>query len=149
MAANATASLRYGDYSQFKAEEFEFLTVGGQLTKFEGKVPTHLHMNEDIQSVEDVLQEWRFGFGGEPSIQDNNSKYGGRWRTNQKSLYEMRSSVVMEFVRLVTKEGLSSQEAVQRLIQLQGHRTVTRLGRDLKMLRIKRKNARLDSSRRK
>ncbi|GJJ74456.1 hypothetical protein EMPS_06814 [Entomortierella parvispora] len=139
VAANAAAALKYGDYSQFTAQEFRFLTVGGQVQKYDRNVPSHYRINVEIQAVGDVLQEWRFGYEGEPSVQDLNSKYGGKWRLSQKSLYEMRSMVVMEFVYLVMEEGLSSLQAVQKLVHMQGHRLITRLGKDVKTQRLKRK----------
>lgn len=148
MTANAAdSSSQYGDYSQFKANEFKFLKVGGRQHEGYSKVvPPHLQMREDLQSVGDVLQEWRYGFEGQPSIQENNSKYGGRWRNNQKNLYVMRSLVIEEFIHLVKEYGMSSLQAVQRLAHIQGSQTVTKLGREVKKLRYERKHGRPNDS---
>ncbi|KAG0055126.1 hypothetical protein BGZ83_009538 [Gryganskiella cystojenkinii] len=80
-------------------------------------------INASVKTIQNVLQEWRFGFQGGPALQDMILERGGQaWlnRRDRIKVLRARWMVVLEFVHLVKKRGLSERQAVRALEQLQG-----------------------------
>ena len=107
--------------SKFTAEEFQLLKKGsgGKRTKIVNAPVYPLH--HGVTTVEDALQEWRFGFRGGPAIQDLNSQYGVHWRRpTDWSAYTARTAVVKEYTILVKEEGYTTEQAITKLDTEQG-----------------------------
>lgn len=123
----------------FKAEEFQLMTPGyirspqAMLGEFK------YGWNNDVKTVPQVLQEWRFGLKDKPAIQDLNVIFPGRWwDIADMGTLEARSIVVEEYVRLVLHDGRTDAEAIQALESLQG---VTGINTLVDALRVQRELA--------
>ncbi|GJJ71518.1 hypothetical protein EMPS_03868 [Entomortierella parvispora] len=107
--------------SSFKAEEFQLLKKGsGGKRKRMVNAPVY-PLHHEVLTVEDALQEWRYGFRGGPAIQDLNGRYGVHWRRpTDWSAYTARTAVVKEYTVLVKEEGYTSEQAIAKLNIEQG-----------------------------
>ncbi|GJJ71519.1 hypothetical protein EMPS_03869 [Entomortierella parvispora] len=120
------------DYSQFKAHEFLEPPVSGKgKGGFVGRPPssttvTTYRLNPRVITVPDVLQEWRFGFEGGPSIQSLYRKFGSKWKfTGDGFRFSSRAAIVREYVRLVRKQGESDEEAIRSLEHARNGHSIT------------------------
>ncbi|KAF9341126.1 hypothetical protein BGX26_008768, partial [Mortierella sp. AD094] len=113
-------------YSQFKAQEFNIgLSRGSKSGVIEYDLSRVV-----VETVPQVLQEWRYGLGvGRPAILELNNKFGAKWRDRKevKFLYETRRGVVKEYRRLVILEGHSDTEAILFLEQQRAGRSIATL----------------------
>lgn len=140
--------------SKFKAREFTFLNSGGpRITGGTSIAPPPLavvaaagsdvvyrhSLNKDVQTVEDVLQEWRFGFQGGPALQDLDHKWGGKWRIrSEKCHYQNRMRIVKTYRRWVLERGQTDEDAIQLLENLRQDRSVSILSHVLREERYRR-----------
>lgn len=118
-------------YPQFKAQEFNIgLSRGSKSDVIEYDLSRVV-----VETVPQVLQEWRYGLGVcRPVIQELNKKFGANWRDRKavKFLYEARLGVVKEYRRLVILEGRSDTEAILFLEQQRADRSIATLYNRLK-----------------
>ncbi|KAG0043272.1 hypothetical protein BGZ83_011646, partial [Gryganskiella cystojenkinii] len=117
-------------FPEFKAQEFQVMKTSG-LTKQDRDQRQRLvpddtssivyFLNQDVVTVPDALQEWRFGIHGGPAIQDLNSRFMNKWRAaKDTSSYIVRTTIIKEYIRLVTEEDYDDEEAIRALEILRG-----------------------------
>ena len=117
----------------------------GRRRKHEGHVPI-IDLDNGVETIKDVLVEWREGWNGQPSIQVLNAEYGRLWRKSHTttSRYELRLAIVVKFKMLV-KSGLSDEDALEAVEKDKGVMTLDEyrrfLVRRLKIKRQQRKRA--------
>jgi len=105
----------------FKAKEFQRVAPGYILRPQAMVGAFKYDWSDDIKTVPQVLQEWRFGLKDKPSIQDLNAMFSGRWwDIADMGTFEARSFVVEEYYRLVVDDKWTNAEAIQALEKLQG-----------------------------
>ena len=120
------------DYSRFKASEFLEPPVSGKgKGGFVGRPPsstavTTYRLNPRVVTVPDVLEEWRFGFKGGPSIQSLYRKFGSKWKfAGDGFRFSSRASIVREYGRLVREQGLSDEQAIRNLEHARNGHSIT------------------------
>ncbi|KAG0302826.1 hypothetical protein BGZ98_007200 [Dissophora globulifera] len=114
------------EYPQFKAREF----IIGLSRDRKAKVTTYDLKDVRVETVPEVLEEWRYGL--EPdrlAIQVLNCSFGARWRNRKevKFLYETRRGIVKEYRRLVIEDNHSDTEAIHILEQRRAGRSIATL----------------------
>ncbi|KAF8947294.1 hypothetical protein BGZ47_009682 [Haplosporangium gracile] len=118
VSASTTPAWKHGRY---KADEFEETTMYSHLRTVESKTPTPTYNLALTENVVELLEEWRFGLDGQMSIQDLNKQYGTQWRRKtQDYYYHAKITIVREFKRLISEEGMKDDEAVAYLVTKQG-----------------------------
>ncbi|CAO3568760.1 unnamed protein product [Mortierella alpina] len=121
-------------YPLFKAQEFN--NGLSRWSRYK-EPPTGRYGLYDVQSVPDVLQEWRYGDpssgqGEETSIQALNNRFSATWRSvADKTRYQARLAVVTEYIRLVLVEGCPNTEAIEILETKRRGRAIVTLANDL------------------
>lgn len=98
-------------------------------------------MNKEVETVSEVLQEWRFGFQGGPALQDLDQRYGRGW-CNKKDLTRRyrNSTIVKEFQRLVLETGQTEEQAIETLETRRDSRSLTYLASLMAQSRQKKGN---------
>jgi len=117
----------YYPYTRFRAEEFKILEDDAARNRKEWETPDTLvpRLCNEVWTVAELLQEWRFGLRGGQAIQDLDCKYGRRWRVvSDKQKYKCRRAVVQAYVRLVLDSKLSNKKAIMWLEALRGTKTL-------------------------
>ncbi|GJJ72502.1 hypothetical protein EMPS_04860 [Entomortierella parvispora] len=117
----------YYPYTKFRAEEFKILEDDEVRDKKGWGTPESLvpRLCNEVWTVGDVLQEWRFGLRGGQAIQDLDNQYGRRWRViSEKKKYKCRRAIVQAYVRLVLDYRLSNKKAIMWLEELRETRTL-------------------------
>ncbi|KAG0280668.1 hypothetical protein BGZ95_009224 [Linnemannia exigua] len=124
---------------RYKAGEFDISKVYRTLAVSK-EIPT---LDIDAAgNVVNILEEWRFGLYGSQAFQDLNKQYGYHWRKREHiGRYHARTTVVCEFKRLVSEEGMDDDEAVASLVARQGTKATTTFCKELGMERAARKAA--------
>ncbi|KAK3829630.1 MAG: transcriptional activator of glycolytic enzymes-domain-containing protein, partial [Linnemannia gamsii] len=75
-------------------------------------------MNRQVNTVPELWKEWTVGLGtGNPSIRQLEAQYGPSWRTSSSAanFFSRRLRIIHEIQRMVDYEGLTEEEAVNRL----------------------------------
>jgi hypothetical protein len=75
-------------------------------------------MNRQVNTVPELWKEWTVGLGpGNPSIRELERQYGPSWRTSSSAanFFSRRLRIINEIQRMIDVEGLSEDEAVNRL----------------------------------
>ncbi|KAG0044087.1 hypothetical protein BGZ83_010669 [Gryganskiella cystojenkinii] len=132
-----SASVDNKPIQPFDAKEFKASRGGGRRKDVDLATVHRYRLNPTVQTVMDVLQEWRYGFQGGPAIQDLNSDYDNQWRDPLDSvMYQQRLKIVQEFIRLATGAQYSNESAIQYLVDLQGSsRSIDTLSEHIKNAR--------------
>ncbi|KAG0051601.1 hypothetical protein BGZ83_003521 [Gryganskiella cystojenkinii] len=135
-AGSATDITCQDEYSRFKPSEFIVVNFRRSGQKF-STAPTPVILSDLVKTVRDVLEEWRYGFGGNRALQELNSEYGTSWRDSNKDhhKYIHRSAIVQEYVRLV-ECGNTEAQAISILEQMKGSRELSGLYRSIKKAAI-------------
>lgn len=115
---------------RYKANEFEPNTHHAKTRAVNDMAPTYdLTLTENVI---ELLEEWRFGLNNQMAIQDLNKRYGIRWRRKEHlSYYHARMTIVREFKRLVSEEGMEDDEAVAYLVTKQGIKSAGTLKKEI------------------
>ncbi|KFH67149.1 hypothetical protein MVEG_07672 [Podila verticillata NRRL 6337] len=75
-------------------------------------------MNRQVNTVPELWKEWTVGLGpGNPSIRQLEAQYGPSWRTTSSAanFFSRRLRIINEIQRMIDFEGMSEEEAVNRL----------------------------------
>ncbi|GJJ71512.1 hypothetical protein EMPS_03862 [Entomortierella parvispora] len=131
-----------GTYARFRAEEFVWPTpTSGDGRNLTGPVPVY-QLSRHAVTVPEILQEWRYGVGGGPSVQELNREFGNRWRVGvndiNKTMYDRWLAIVKEYVCLVLQDGLSNEKAIQTLLTIQGTSSLNTFYKNVMDIRRKR-----------
>ncbi|KAF9140182.1 hypothetical protein BGX30_006922 [Mortierella sp. GBA39] len=131
ISASATTTPTW-THGRYKADEFEATTMYNNLRIVDNKTPTPTYNLTLTDNVVELLEEWRFGLDNQMSIQELNKQYGARWRRKEQDrYYHARITIVLEFKRLVSEEGMEDDEAVSYLVTKQGRKTARALYNEL------------------
>ncbi|KAG0041241.1 hypothetical protein BGZ83_002117 [Gryganskiella cystojenkinii] len=113
------------DITKFNAKEFHIidckLLSGGnraELSTFDDMAMGPIYyMSDEVETVVEVLTEWRFGLYGGRAIQDLNEEFKStQWlASSDKFKYEVRSTIVSAYKYFVLSKGLTTKKAVQEL----------------------------------
>ncbi|KAF9155447.1 hypothetical protein BG015_009823 [Linnemannia schmuckeri] len=119
-------------HGRYKANEFKVPTMYNNLRTVDNKSPTPTYNLTLTEYVVELLEEWRFGLDDQMSIQDLNKQYGPRWRRKEQDYYyHVKITIVREFKRLVSEEGMEDDEAVAYLVTKQGTKATETLYNEL------------------
>ncbi|KAI7821220.1 transcriptional activator of glycolytic enzymes-domain-containing protein [Gamsiella multidivaricata] len=83
----------------------------------EGPPPIYV-MNRQVNTVPELWKEWTVGLGsGNPSIRQLEAQFGPSWRTSSSAanFFSRRLRIINEIQRMIDFEGLSEDEAVNKL----------------------------------
>ncbi|KAG0071560.1 hypothetical protein BGZ89_010271, partial [Linnemannia elongata] len=117
-------------HGRYKADEFEANTMYINPRTAENNTHTPTYDLTLADKVVELLEEWRFGLNNQLSIQELNKQYGSLWRPKeQEYYYRTKLTIVREFKRLVSEEGMKDDEAVSYLVTKQGTRAAGTLCR--------------------
>ncbi|KAH7056331.1 hypothetical protein BKA57DRAFT_532000 [Linnemannia elongata] len=117
-------------HGRYKADEFEANTMYINPRTAENNTYTPTYDLTLADKVVELLEEWRFGLNNQLSIQELNKQYGSLWRPKeQEYYYRTKLTIVREFKRLVSEEGMKDDEAVSYLVTKQGTRAAGTLCR--------------------
>lgn len=120
---------------RYKADEFEATAMYNNLRTVDNNTnntPTLTYELTLTENVVGVLEEWRFGLDNHMSIQELNKQYGTRWRRKEQDYYyHAKITIVREFKRLVSQEGMEDDEAVSYLVTKQGTKATGTLYNEL------------------
>ncbi|KAG0379223.1 hypothetical protein BGX24_001271 [Mortierella sp. AD032] len=115
---------------RYKAGEFKESTARRTSLAVDKMAPTI-----DIDTAGNIiaiLEEWRFGSHETPAFQDLNKQYGHHWRKSEHyNRYHTRKTVICEFKRLVSEEGMGDDDAIALLVARQGPKATTTFVKDL------------------
>ena len=79
-------------------------------------------------TVQDVWREWKEGVAGQPAVQEQEERWGSRWRPGSNIRVQFcRRKVIWDEVRVRISQGRTEEEVVEELEQLRGHGTLNRL----------------------
>jgi hypothetical protein len=107
-----------------------------------GQLPPSYRMSRVVKTVDRLWHEWTIGFGGSPSIQALDSKWGSRWRTGRRSeiqWYSLRLEVIRE-IRRIARAQRTSEEAAMWQLNLQQQQMGCSLDQLCKRLRAGRQS---------
>ncbi|KAJ8099318.1 transcriptional activator of glycolytic enzymes-domain-containing protein [Lipomyces tetrasporus] len=97
-------------------------------------------MSRDVSTVPDLWEEWDRGLNGGPIVRELEEKYGTRWRQNsaERKFFCLRKVIIDYVMRICGREGISIEEAVNRVEEIRKVNQFTslqRLAEHLKKIR--------------
>ncbi|KAK3823763.1 MAG: hypothetical protein JOS17DRAFT_753298 [Linnemannia elongata] len=131
ISASATTTPTW-THGRYKADEFEAATMYNNLRTGDNNTSAPIYGLTLTENVIELLEEWRYGLNNQMSIQELNKQYGTRWRQKEQDYYyHARITIVREFKRLVSEEGMGDDEAVSYLVTKQGTKAAGTLYNEL------------------
>ena len=99
--------------------------------------PQLYRLPRNITSIVELLQIWREGIAGMPSVSSLEQRWGARWRpASEKAFYSTRKVIIDEVARRAAAKGLTEYEVARQMDHEKGSASLDRV---MKLIRSQRK----------
>jgi hypothetical protein len=90
-----------------------------------------------VSTVEQVWQQWKDGYGGNPPVEQLEREWGAQWRPDARMRqWFSRRKVIWDRLREIVDAGQTPDAAVDQLEKLRKGKSLHQLGKQLKQQRV-------------
>lgn len=102
--------------------------------------PRLYRLPRNTTSIVELVQIWREGIGGMPSVSSLEQRWGARWRpVTEKAFYSTRKVIIDEVARRAAAQGLTEYEVARQMDRQKGSASLDKV---MKLIRSQRKQPR-------